>query len=264
VTRNGILIKSRDVLFAGEVVVIKIDDDTAVPSKFSCPLDIVFEDEDVIAVNKPHGMVVHPTKHYSGNTLSNAVAYHMSERGEYAAFRPVNRLDRDTSGLVVAGKNIYSASRLSGSVSKTYLAVCEGELSGSGTIDTPIAREEGHSSKRKVSPEGDRSVTHWTVLCSLGGMTLLEIRLETGRTHQIRVHFSSIGMPLCGDDLYGGGRELIGRQALHCREAEFVHPVSGEIISLSAPVPNDMAALPPCRRYAEEMEKGEKCSSSEM
>ena len=161
-----------------------------------------------------------------------------------AAFRPINRLDRDTTGLVVCGINQYAASRLTGSIDKVYYAVACGRLEGSGTIDAPIARCDERLITREVAENGDRAVTHWQVVGNNGNTeTLLRINLETGRTHQIRVHFAHIGHPLVGDTMYGKADDRITRQALHCAQVSFNHPVSGEKIFIKTDIPDDMKGL---------------------
>ena len=154
-------------------------------------------------------------------------------------FRPINRLDRNTSGLCVCAKNQYAASALSGSVEKVYFAVTEGKPPGN-TVNLPIGRADSSIIKRCVSPDGK---PHFEVIGVNECRSLLRITLETGRTHQIRVHMSHIGYPLCGDEMYGGSTSLIGRQALHCGEVKFLQPLTHEKIRVTSPLPADMAAL---------------------
>ncbi len=184
-------------------------------------------------------MPVHPSIRHQGDTLGN----YFSSLFPELTFRPVNRLDRDTSGLCVIAKNALAASSLQGECRKIYYAAVHGIIEESGTIDAPITRRQQSIITRCVSPEGRRAVTHYRRLSFNEKYSLAEIVLETGRTHQIRVHFSHIGHPLAGDDLYGGLRENISRQALHCGNMSFTEPVSGELITVNAPLPEDIEGL---------------------
>lgn len=252
ITCNGVHIRTIDKVHAGDVIrlLLPVDDRSVEPVEL--PIDIVYEDEDIVVLNKPSGMPVHPTHGHTRDTLANAYAAYRMSKGEYGIFRPVNRLDRDTTGLLLACKNSHSASVLNGRADKVYYAVCQGVLEGSGTIDAPLRRKEGYGIMREVGEGGKRCITHWTALCSRDGLTLLEILLETGRTHQIRAHFSSyMKMPLAGDDMYGGSHELIARQALHCGEMSFTHPVTGERICIRKAPPDDFLALSVCERFEE-------------
>lgn len=245
ITVDGKLVKARDILKGGDVVVLHLPDEECVEA-VSLPLDIVYEDDYIIVLNKPANMPVHPTHGHGTDTLANAVAAYMPN----VAFRPINRLDRDTTGLVLAAKDSFSAVRLQESAEKLYYAVCTGRLEGEGTIDAPIRIKEGHGIQREVGEGGERSITHWRTLASSNEMSLVECRLETGRTHQIRVHFSSyMKKPLLGDDMYGGSREKIGRQALHCGFMAFEHPITGERIELKCPMPEDILSLSVCEEY---------------
>ena len=256
ITANGQHIRTVDFLHAGDVVVLNIPDDARPAQPVDLPIDVVYEDDDLVVLEKPPFMPVHPTHGHVDDTLSNAYAAYLARRGEAAAFRPVNRLDRDTTGLVVVCKNSHSSSILNGNMDKLYFAVCEGELSGSGTIDAPIRRCEGPGIMREVGEGGQRCITHWEALACDEGMTLLRIRLETGRTHQIRTHFSCcMKMPLVGDDMYGGHCGLMIRQALHCGQVSFIHPVTHEPMCINSPLPEDMAALAPCINYHLEQQK---------
>ena len=172
-------------------------------------------------------------------------------RESLSAFRPsvCNRLDRNTSGLVLMAKDKYSVNLLKNQVHKTYLALVHGSLSGEGVIDAPIGLRDGSKIVRCVREDGSPSVTHYRSLFHSTEYSLLSLWLETGRTHQIRCHMSSLGHPLLGDDLYGGSTERIRRQALHCAEMAFSHPVTGERLLLKAPVPEDMERLIPGSAY---------------
>lgn len=232
-------------LAAGDLLELRLEPDPL--SFFPNPalaVPTLYEDEDIAVFSKPAGMPVHPSHLHREDTLANFFAARCIETGEQAGFHPLNRLDRDTSGLCLIAKHPLAADRLAGRVEKRYYAVAEGMVDPpEGTLSFPIARAEGSIILRRVSPDGKPAVTHYRTLMQGNGHTLLEIRLETGRTHQIRVHFSHIGHPLAGDELYGGSRLLIPRQALHCGELRFPHPISGEALSFSAPVPEEMRRL---------------------
>ncbi|MDR1565270.1 MAG: RluA family pseudouridine synthase [Oscillospiraceae bacterium] len=240
---NNQLLRSIDILCAGALVTIRIPEFHPPAQAVPLAIDILYEDEDLLVCSKPPNMPVHSSAGHGRDTLANAVAYHLEAKGEFLAFRPINRLDKDTSGLVLCAKNARSAVLLAKSVSKLYYAICEGEINGEGTIDLPLGYKEGHGIQRAVVPEGQRAVTHYKALEQARGLTLLEIRLETGRTHQIRAHFAHLGHPLAGDDMYGGGRELIIRQALHCGMLRFAHPTEGREIEIALPLPEDMVGL---------------------
>lgn len=229
ITLGGKLIRSIDAVHAGDVIEIKLPEDSTHILPVNIPIEVVYEDNSVIVFNKPWDMPVHPVHEYVDNTLANAAAFHMQEMGESYTFRAVNRLDKDTSGLVLCAKNRYAAAFLPSRTEKVYMALCEGRIDGSGTIDRPLRLKEGHTIQREICSDGVRAVTHYRAVKHYEDKyTLLEIRLETGRTHQIRAHFSGIGHPLAGDEMYGGSREYFSRQCLHCAEIEFVHPENGE------------------------------------
>ncbi len=250
ITLNGAHIRTIDPIREGDIIGLNIPDDARPAMAAGAAANVAYEDEDIIILEKPTGLPVHPTRGHFDDTLANALAAYLARKGQTAVFRPINRLDKDTTGLVVVCRHAHGANMLHGRMDKTYYAVCQGELEGSGTIDAPIRRRENAGIRREVGEGGQRSVTHWKALCSKGGMTLLEIALETGRTHQIRTHFADVmNMPLAGDTMYGGTTELIGRQALHCGRVSFNHPVTGQPFELHSPLPDDMMALPPCAEY---------------
>ena len=199
----------------------------------------VYEDDDVIVFDKPPFLPVHPSIRHSADTLANLYAAMFPD----APFRAVNRLDRNTSGLCVCAKNRFAAPQLIKSVSKVYYAVIDCIIVGSGEIDLPIARTGDSIIVRMVREDGQPAVTRYKAVTHKNGRTLLEITLLTGRTHQIRVHFSHIGYPLCGDELYGGDCSSINRQALHCGRVTFIQPVTGERIELESPLPKDIRSL---------------------
>ena len=203
------------------------------------PLDIVYRDRDVLVVNKPAGMPVHQSVRHRDDTLANYFAYLFPE----LTFRAVNRLDKDTSGLCIIAKNPHAANIMQNCAEKTYYAAVHGVTDESGVIDAPIAREGESIIRRCVRSDGRRAVTLYRRIACNGRYSLLEIKLETGRTHQIRVHFSHIGHPLAGDDMYGGGLDDIGRQALHCGKMSFNDPLTGEPVTVSSEIPEDIKAL---------------------
>ena len=211
------------------------------------PLEIVYEDTHAMVLNKPAGQTVHPTRGYADGTLANAFRGRMAARGADTVFRPVNRLDKGTSGLVLCAMNAYAAPLLAASAQKVYYAVAGGAVEAdSGAIDTPIALAHGSLIQRCVcgqSGQGRPSRTEYTVIARGGGHTLLRVVPITGRTHQIRVHFASIGHPLAGDDLYGGSIVQIARPALHCGGLSFLPPEGGERRTCEAAFPADIRAL---------------------
>ena len=242
ITKNGVFAKAIEKIECGDELTIYIKSEGTMPKPADLPLDIIYEDEDVLALNKPAAMPVHESRNHRGDTLSNAVANYMKGKRD-SAFRAVFRLDRDTSGIVLTAKNELAAAKLAGKIKKDYYAVVCGETAGKGTIDAPIRRLGDSIIKRGVFEDGDSAITHYESIKTNGKYTLLKINLETGRTHQIRVHFSNIGHPLAGDDLYGGSRADIARQALHCKAICFTHPVKGKKITLECDFPPDMEKL---------------------
>lgn len=243
-TRGGILLcgehaRAIDTLKAGDTLCISIPETKGKPAAADIPLDILYEDEDLAAVNKPPDMPVHESRNHRGDALSNAFAFHLKAD---AAFRAVYRLDKDTSGIVLLAKNQLAASKLAGRVKKDYYAIVSGRMDTAGEIKLPIRRERDSIIKRCTAPDGETAVTKYEVISALEASTLLKINLETGRTHQIRVHFSAIGHPLLGDGLYGGDMQKIKRQALHCKDIYFTHPVTGQAIHITCPFPKDFTA----------------------
>ncbi len=241
-TVNGAHRRMVDPVFTGDVVEITFQEEPcALVPNGGLSVPIVYEDEDLIVFNKPANMSVHPAADGVDDSLGNFFAYRYENR---LTFRPVSRLDKNTTGLCMSAKSTLSAGLLIGHVEKEYLAIAEGLLpDDEGTITVPIGRVEGSIILRRPDPDGQSAVTHYRVLRRGNGCTLVSVRLETGRTHQIRVHFSWLGYPLAGDDLYGGHTGRISRQALHCAEMSFLQPFTGEPILVSAPLPPDMAAL---------------------
>ena len=215
------------------------------------PLDIVYEDGDVIVVNKPKGLVVHPAPGHPDGTLVNALLYHCGDSlsGVGGALRPgiVHRIDRDTSGLIIAAKNDFAHQKLAAqlqdhTLARVYECVVVGNLKeDSGTVDAPIGRHPVDRKKMAVVANGRPAVTHWTVLARYPGFTHVECRLETGRTHQIRVHMAYLGHPILGDTVYGAKKPVPGLQGqcLHAVGLRFVHPRTGEMVELSCPLPEE-------------------------
>ncbi len=218
------------------------------------PLDVVYEDDDVIVVNKPSGLVVHPAPGHPDGTLVNALLFHCgaSLSGVGGALRPgiVHRIDRDTSGLIIAAKNDYAHQFLSAqladhTLARTYECIVVGNLrEDSGTVDAPIARDSRDRKRMAVMPGGRRAVTHWTALARYPGYTHVQCRLETGRTHQIRVHMAYLGHPILGDTVYGAKKPVPGLtgQCLHAVGLQFIHPRTKELVSLSCPLPGEFTA----------------------
>lgn len=238
-------------LHTGDLLTIHLPEE--IPSEkveaLELPFPVLYEDEHILVVDKPADMPIHPSVHNYGNTLANAAAFYFQKKGMSFVFRCINRLDRDTTGLVLLAKHALSGSILSQDVKdrkihREYLAVCEGVLTSPGTIDLPIGRLPGSAVMRCIDPEqGKRAVTHYTPITSSRTHTLLRIQLETGRTHQIRVHMKAIGHPLPGDYLYHPVYDHIGRQPLHSSRLTFSHPITGETLCLEAPLPDDMKQL---------------------
>lgn len=239
ITRNGILIRSIDMVENGDIISLNADDERFLEPNGNLNVNIAYENEYAIVFDKPAFMPVHPSIKHQGDTLGNYFAYLHSD----LTFRPVNRLDRNTSGLCVVAKNPHSANMLQNRIKKTYYAVVCGKTDEYGTIDAPIARENETIILRTVREDGKQAVTHYRTLAQNNEYSLVEINLETGRTHQIRVHFSHIGFPLAGDELYGGYLKDIKRQALHCGIIEFDDIFTGEKIIVESDIKEDMLNL---------------------
>ena len=249
---NGRAVRKNHRVAAGDRICVSLPDpEDPVPVPQEIPLDVVFEDDDLIVVNKPRGMVVHPAPGHPDGTLVNALLWHCvdSLSGVGGERRPgiVHRIDKDTSGLIVAAKNDFAHQGLSAqladhSMFRIYEAVLCGRLrADSGTVDAPIGRHPTDRKRMTVDRRAGRpAVTHWEVLARYRGYTHVRCRLETGRTHQIRVHMESIGHPVAGDLVYGkkAPEKGLSGQCLHARELEFTHPRSGERINLVCPLPD--------------------------
>ena len=256
---DGVPVLANRRIFPGQVLSFALppEGDGVTPQP-EIPVKVVYEDAFAVVLEKPPQLAVHPTLNYPGGTLANGYAAWAAEHGHSPVFRPVNRIDKDTSGLVLAAKNAYAAPLLAGGVAKLYYAIAQGALPlGEGVIDAPIGRRGDSIIGRCVTPEGKPSRTEYTIIKEETGLSLAACVPVTGRTHQIRVHFASIGHPLAGDDLYGGSRERIGRQALHCARQSFTVPVYTPLpdgirvemplqlrtVTVESPLPPDMEGL---------------------
>lgn len=244
------------ILHTGDILTVQLPEDPVseniVPAKI--PLHIVYEDEHLMVINKQANLPIHPSQGNYDNTLANAAAWYFSQKKEPFVYRVINRLDRDTTGLLILAKHALSACILSDmvrnrTIHRTYLAVASGNMkaafpSGSGLIDAPIARVDGSTIERQVNFErGEEARTHFQI-CSYHPKTdtsLLELKLETGRTHQIRVHMKYLGFPLLGDFLYNPDYRYINRQSLHSWKLAFSHPISGKALEFCAQLPEDMS-----------------------
>ncbi len=252
---NGERVTVRRRLNVGDRLTLSIKDGEASEDLLpvELPLEILYEDGDIVVPAKPANMPTHPSHNHHDDTVANALAFRYAQAGVPFVFRPVNRLDRDTSGLLLIARNKLSAGILAdamqeGRIRKTYLAVLEGEVSSDkGLIEKPLHRTAASIIVREVcspdAPDAEPSVTEFRVLARGGGCTLVEAKPITGRTHQLRVHFASIGHPIAGDTLYGLDNGRIERQALHARTLTFPHPTTGKELTFTARVPKDFAEL---------------------
>ena len=252
VTREGKPLAKNYRLTGGETIDVALPDPEPMDAVAQdIPLDVVYEDADVIVVNKPKGLVVHPAPGHPDGTLVNALLHHCGDSlsGIGGALRPgiVHRIDRDTSGLIIAAKNDYAHQCLSAqlqdhSLARTYECVVVGNLKAdSGTVDAPIGRHPVDRKKMAVVANGRPAITHWEVIARYGGYTHVRCRLETGRTHQIRVHMAHIGHPILGDTVYGAKKAVPGLQGqcLHAVGLRFIHPRTGEVVECSCPLPEE-------------------------
>lgn len=246
---NGVHYYMKQTLKAGDRLLVRIQETESsrnIPP-VCAPLSIVYEDEDLIVVNKPAGMPIHPSLNNYTNSLANALAWYYQQQGKPFIFRCCNRLDRDTSGLTVVAKHLVSGNILSTmtkkkEVRREYLAVVRGHIvPESGIISAPLARKGGTIIERVVDfDRGEPAVTHYHLVREANGHSLVALQLETGRTHQIRIHLKHLGFPLVGDYLYNPDMEYISRQALHSFRLSFPHPITGEVMDFTVPLPEDM------------------------
>ena len=280
ITLDGVRVNVRVRAGEGQTLSVRLTSPGQSPLQAEGPLDIAYEDPDLIVLNKAPGVLVHPGHGHFDDTLGNFLMWHYRQTGDESGFHPVHRLDKGTSGLLVVAKHAHAQEKLknqlhTGDFRRVYLAVCDGvPPAPSGTVDAPIgpadgsltAREvrpdvfslahtgasalagpvEGFLTARQVRPDGKAARTHYKVLQTCGPRSLVELELDTGRTHQIRVHMAHLGCPLTGDFLYGTeNRALISRPALHSARLELAHPITGERLAFAVPLPADMAALIP-------------------
>lgn len=239
-------------LHTGDVLTVRIRELVSSPKipPSPIPLNIVYEDEDLLVVNKPADMPIHPSMHNYTNSLGNAAAWYFAQQNCPFVFRCINRLDHNTSGLTIIAKHLVSGSILSSMVKgreihREYLGIVRGTLTPpSGTITAPLGRKPGSVIERTIDFEnGESAVTHYQVIAVRNGHTLVRLHLETGRTHQIRIHMKYLGHPLIGDSLYNPDMEWIQRQALHSYRLCFTHPITGEAMEFTSPLPKDMCRV---------------------
>ncbi len=254
ITLDGVRVNVRVRVREGQTLAVRLTDPRPASGVVPAPgpLDIVYEDGDLIVLNKAPGVLVHPGHGHFDDTLGNFLMYHYKECGDESDFHPVHRLDKGTSGLLAVAKHPHAQEKLkrqlhTGDFRRVYLAVCDGAPPApAGVIDAPIGPVEGSLLQRQVRPDGRPARTHYRVLRPCGPRALVQLELDTGRTHQIRVHMAHLGCPLTGDFLYGAeDRALIPRPALHSARLELAHPITGERLRFAAPLPADLAALIP-------------------
>ena len=258
--RNGARPFAKEPVQAGDRIEIQLTEEVGsegiVP--VCLPFSVVYEDKDLLVIDKPAGLPVHPSVNHYENTLANGIMWRCREKGEYFPFRCVNRLDAGTTGLLIIAKNMFSAAVLYSAmkerkIKRTYLAVASGEIRELGTVDLPIGRVSDSVIERCIDPEhGERAVTHYEPLAYGNGCTSLKLQLETGRTHQIRVHMKATGHPLAGDYLYAPEDCSADRPLLHSRSLEFTHPVTQEPMKLTAELPEDMKNYAKWKRREED------------
>ncbi len=254
ITLDGVRVFSSAVARQGQVLSVQVGDLArrgGIPSVVG-PLNIVYEDEDMVVVNKAPGIPAHPGPGHWDDTLGNHLLAHYDANGERCTdFHPVHRLDKGTSGLMVVAKHAHAQEMLKRQLHtpafrRIYLAVCLGTPSpAQGVVEAPIGRVDGSLIARQVRPDGQEARTRYRVLSCYGGLSLLRLELDTGRTHQIRVHMAHLGHPLAGDFLYGSEGGPISRPALHSAELFLLHPITGEPLHFVLPLPDDMAGLVP-------------------
>lgn len=240
---NGIAVPINHEIYTNDLIEIKIEfieADDILPEKMD--LDILYEDEYILAINKMPGIVVHPSSYHPNGTIANGVKYYLNNKRK---IRPINRLDKDTSGVVLFAKNEYIQELFTTlNISKEYIAIVDGNLVfPKGTINANIARKENSIMERCVSEAGQTAITHYEVIKTYDTYSVLSVKLETGRTHQIRVHMAYIGNPIVGDTMYGKETTVIDRQALHSYKTSFIHPITNKEVCIVAELPEDMKKL---------------------
>lgn len=243
---NGKPVKLNKSVFASDELSIEFDEEEDEYDAVDIPLDIIYEDDNLLVINKQPYIVVHPTRSHQNNTIANGLAYYFKKNNINRKVRFVNRLDMNTSGIVIIAKNPYVHNQLgkqlkSNLVEKFYYALVEGIIEKhEGIINEPITRLNPEDIIRVVHPSGKECITEYIAEKKYNIMTLVKLKLITGRTHQIRVHMKHIGHPIVGDALYGNKSNLIDRQALHCYEMKFIHPITNEDLVITCPLPGDM------------------------
>jgi len=255
-TENGILhngnwARTTQTLQSSDTLTINIIENEASENiePINIPIHIVYEDEDLLVLNKPADMPIHPSQGNYLNTLANGVAYYFASQKQPFIYRCINRLDRDTTGLLILAKHMLSGAILSQMmkerrISRTYLALVEGKPPAQGTITTPIGRKPGSTIERLIDyKNGESAITHYKLLKTAYDHSLIQLQLDTGRTHQIRVHMNSIGHPLLGDTLYNPETQLMKRQALHSQKLAFEHPITKDYMQFECPIPSDMCKI---------------------
>ncbi len=260
---NDLKFDYKTILHQGDVITIKLDyeeDNSNIVANKDIDLNILYEDEWMLIVDKQAGIPVHPSIAHYDNSLSNGVKYYFDQNNIHKKIRPVNRLDKNTSGIVIFAKNEYIQDNITINL-KEYIAIVRGKLpNNQGIIDKPIKRKDGSIIERCIDSTGERAVTHYQVLDTINInnlknhnlnfelsshseenniISVVKCILETGRTHQIRVHLASLGNPILGDDLYGEKSSLISRQALHCYHLKFIHPITKQEHNITSPIPYD-------------------------
>lgn len=244
ILKNGQHARTIDRVKEGDLLSVTIYDQPKPACLSTRQVEILYEDDDLLVYNKPWDMPCHQAKYHQQDTLANVFAAHCAKQGTPLTCRVVNRLDKDTSGAVIIAKTPYAADHIAGTVEKKYLAIVQGTPHPSrGEINAPIGRYNQRDIVRGVMENGQEAITQYWTYCANESFSAIYCSLPTGRTHQIRVHMSFIGHPLLGDRLYGGREELIKRQALHCYQVKFLHPVKREFVEITAPVPFDMKKL---------------------
>lgn len=246
ILKNGIWARVNEPLLAQDTLIIRlIEEEGSFIEPTEMPLDIIYEDEDIMVINKAANIAIHPSQGHYHSTLANGLAFYFKQQGESFVYRCMNRLDRDTTGLLIIAKHMLSAAILSSMIAKReihrkYLAIAEGIVPECGTITAPIARVCNSTIERCVQENGEFARTHFKRIAYKNGYSLVSLQLDTGRTHQIRVHMKYIGHPLPGDFLYNPDYSIMQRQALHSHCLEFTHPITGMPLTFTVPLPEDM------------------------